>query len=440
MTQAPPEPTDPQCEYWRVVQKHYRWNVTAHIVQGAVALFAMGLFVPETVLAAYLTTLTQSKFLIGLPWALALFYWYCPAILYSYHLQRRRQRRGTVIWLSGILRIGFVLFAVSAYAAAKWGPTPAIVIFLIAEAVLVITASGASMAWQDFTGRVLPPSRRGLIVGLREAIGDLAAFVASCLLFAFLAHKSPSAENYFWPFAAGAFVYILSIIPFAMMREPAWPVEPAPRGSWREYYGETFSILRADDNFRTYIVVRCLMSLTCIFNLGLFASYAITEFDVSQALVSGLFNAVSLVGMVIAAALAGWVADKHGFKTPLLGGIAATALMLAAGLSLKWAGDFAILGFFLVYFLAGAQNASIWVANFNLMLEFGRVEDRPRYISLTALFSAPISLAAALTSGLLADLLGYRAVMLIALVVSVGVWITVYLIFEEPRHQRAAAG
>ena len=426
-----------QRAYWHEIERHFPWNVGVQLLQGALALFAMGFFAPETVLAAYLTTLTDNKFLIGLPWALSLFYWYFPAIFYSYRLQRYRQRKGVVIAWSLSLRAGFALFAASALAASRYGATAGIVLFLAAEAALVLTASPAALAWHDFVGRVLPPAKRGLIVGLREALGSLGGFAAAALLFAYLSRREAAPGNYFWPFVAGAFVYFVSIIPFAMTREPHWPGEVAAPGSWREYYAGTFSALREDANFRTYVFVRCLLAVTAIFNLGLFASYAITEFGVSRALVSGLFTAVSLAGGVIAATVTGRVADKKGFKAALLGGLALTGLMLVAGLSLKWMGRLATPVFFLIYFLAGAQGSAVWVANFNIMLEFGRVEDRPRYISLVALFACPVALAAALTSGLLVHMLGYRAVMLIALCVCAAVWATVYVVFQEPCVHRA---
>jgi MFS family permease len=420
-----------------LVDRHYRWNLGIHLVQGAFALFAIGIFAPETVLAAYLTTLTKSRFLISLPWALAQCYWYILSVFYCYYIERHRQRKGVLVGLSLALRAGFILFAVSAIVAPRYGAAAAIAVFLCAEGLIVLTGSGASLAQHDFSGRVLPPARRGLFVGLREGTGQAAAFVGSALLYLYLSGRVVTTGDYILPFTAGALAYLVSVVPFALAREPRWPGEAAPPGSWRSYYAQTFSILKTDANFRTYVFVRCLLATTAIFNLGLFASYAITEFGVSRALVSGLFTAASLAGGVIAAPLSGHVADRMGFKVALLGGVAATILMLVMGLVLQWTGDFATLVFLFIYFLAGAQGTAIWVANFNLMIEFGKVEARPRYIALTMLFAAPVGVSAALASGLLADLVGYRMVMLIALAVSIAIWITVYRVFHEPRLHRA---
>ena len=71
-----------EATYWREVNIHGRHNVTMHLVQGAVAIFAMTAFMPETVLASYMATMTDSKFLIGLPAAMAGFAWSFPALFF----------------------------------------------------------------------------------------------------------------------------------------------------------------------------------------------------------------------------------------------------------------------------------------------------------------------------------------------------------------------
>ena len=108
--------------YWRLVDRHYHWNLPVNVAQGAFALFAMAVFMPETVLATYMTTLTDSKFLIGLPWALSLFYWAFPAIFYSYWLQGKRERLRASILLQAPVRLAFTLMALSALVAVHAGP------------------------------------------------------------------------------------------------------------------------------------------------------------------------------------------------------------------------------------------------------------------------------------------------------------------------------
>jgi MFS family permease len=238
------------------------------------------------------------------------------------------------------------------------------------------------------------------------------------------------------PFAAGAVFYFASWYILTFIREPEWPGQAVPAGAWREYYRDTFRILKTDRNYRIYVFVRCLLGATGIFNVALFASYAIREFQISTAVVAGVFSAMSLLGRTLVGPIAGRIADRTGFKLPLLAGIVMQMVMFALGISLVWLGPFVLPGFLVIYFLAGSVGTTIWVATYNLQLEFGRVEDRVRYISLGSTLSSPVFLAATASSGFLVDIFGYREVMLAALLVAIAVWAAVYYVFEDPRKTR----
>jgi MFS family permease len=425
--------------YWRLVDRHYHWNLPVNVAQGALALFAMAVFMPETVLATYMTTLTDSKFLIGLPWALSLFYWAFPAIFYSYWLQGQRQRLRPSMLLQAPVRLAFTLMAFSALFAFKLGPAWAIAVFFIGEGLLSLTGGGATLAWQDMLGRVFPPSRRAFSFGMREAGGQLAGLLGAIMLGLYLSGRGGAAADYLWPFLVGAFVYWLSWAIFILVREPRWPIEAAERGAWREYYSGMFSVLRTDRNFRTYVLVKCLMAATCIFNFGLFASYAVTEFGVSKAVVAGLFTALALTARVIAAPLAGRAADRKGFKKTLLAGLMIGSTTLVVGLLLPYMGRYAVIGFALIYPLNGIAGTTVWLADFNLVLEFGRIEDRARYIAVAAAIASPVAFAAGAVSGFIVDLVGYRPVMAASLLMSIVVCIVVHRIFKDPRHESARA-
>lgn len=429
-----------QSGYWLEVQRGYRFNGSLHVLQGALALFAMGVFSPATVLTPYVATMTSSKFLIGLPWVLSMFFWSFTSLFYSYFLRGLRQRKGATVFFGALSRTGFMMMALSALAAVKWGAAPALVIFFLAELVLAMTAGGAALAWQDMLGRIIPPARRAWFFGMREAAGQLSALVAAAFLFLHLRGRSLAAADYLFPLAVGAVVYWVSWAVFIATREPKWPFEAPARQPWSTYISETFGILRRHGNYRTFVLLRGATAAVGIFNLGLFAPYAIDRFGVSAAVVSGAFTAVMLAGRVTMALAAGRAAGRFGYKAVYNAGLAALTLVLGLGLALERLEGVAPAVLGLVYFLIGAQGTAIWMGTYNLQLEFGRVEDRPRYIALADTLCSPIVLAAGMASGLLVERFGYRPVMFVALLAAAAVMVASVGLLEEPRPAQDRSG
>jgi MFS family permease len=436
---------DAQEHYWREVDRQGRFNLKVHLLQGAVGILGMSFFIPETVLAAYMTTMTDSKFLIGLPAAITGFAWNFPMLFYSYLVQRQKQRLQIALKAGSLVRFAFVGMAASAFIATPWGHNAGMWVFFLSLGLMACTAGGSAMAWQDLLGRTLPPARRGFFFGLRESIAGFAGFLGAVFLSLYLGartvdpseahHGLPS--DYALPFALGAGLYFASWYLLTFVREPEWVADGVRGGAWRQYYRDTFLILKNDRNFRMYVFVRCLLGATGIFNIALFASYAIKEFKISTALVAGVFTAMSLLGRTIMGPIAGRVADKRGFKLPLLAGVIMLMVMLILGITLQWFGSLILPAFFVIYFLAGGLGSVIWVATFNLQLDFGPVGDRVRYIALASTLSSPVTLIAAGSSGFLVDSFGYRPVMLAALAVTIAVFFTVNYLFHDPRHLRA---
>jgi len=440
-------PETPEQAYWREVNRHGRHNLIVHLAQGGFSILGFSFFIPHTVLAAYMTTMTDSKFLIGLPAAVVGFAWDFPMLFYSYLVQRRKQRKDIALRAGASVRFAFVGMAVSAFAASRWGATAGMSVFFSSLGLMACTAGGSAMAWQDLTGRTLPPARRGYFFGLREASAGLAGFAGAAFLSFYLKGRAAGAatgeaghaSDYAVPFAIGAALYFVSWYVLTYIREPEWPGEPVAEGAWRQYYRDSFRILRDDRNFRTYVIVKCLLGLTGIFNIALFASYALKQFGISAATVAGGFSAMQLLGRTTVGPLSGRIADRVGFKATMLAGIVMLVVVLGLGLLLPLAGGAALGVFLVIYFLTGALNSTLWVSQFNLQMDFGRTEDRVRYISLACTLSSPVALVAGGSSGWLVDEFGYRPVMAAALVVAVIVWAIVRHIFVDPRKAPAPA-
>ncbi len=420
-------------EYWQNVELRGRRNMGYLLAQAVCTTAGMVAFVPGTVLPAYLKTLTDSKFLIALPSALDAFSWSFPALFYLYFFQFYRQRKGLTLGLGAFVRGSFLILAVSALVASRWGAAAGLAVFFAAQAVLTVTGGGSLLAWQDYLGRTIPPLRRGTFFGVREALNGLVGFAASLALAVYLAGGGDTPGDYIVPFFIGIALYSASLFLLSRVDEPQWTPARRPERSLRTFYRKALSILIDDPNFRAFVYVRCLLAGATIFNLALFSAWAIDEFDIAPALVAGAFTASAVVGRLLLSPIAGRLADRVGFRLPLLAGVTSMLAVLIIGLLLPLMRPVALGAFLLIYFMAGAAQGIIWVATFNLQLEFGGVEDRPRNIAVSSTISAPIGLIAGGSSGLLVDWFGYQPVIAAGLAVVVAAWLTVAFAFKDPR-------
>ena len=245
--------------------------------------------------------------------------------------------------------------------------------FFIGEALLSATGGGATLAWQDMLGRVC--RRRGgrSPSACARPAGSSPGFVGAALLLLWLKGRGAAAGDYLWPFVVGAIVYWMSWASSPSPASPAGPSRCRSAGPGANTTRKMFDILRTDGNFRTYVFVKCLLATTAIFNFGLFASYAVTEFHISKAVVAGLFTALALAARVVTAPLAGHAADRKGFKRTFLVGLVLGTGTLLVGLLLPYMGKYAVVGFAVIYPLNGIAGTTIWLADFNMVLEFGRM-------------------------------------------------------------------
>ncbi len=425
-------------EYWTQVRQWHRYNATLHIGEGLSSFFGLTCFAPQTVLALYVGLLTTSKLLIALPEALFIFSWSFPQLFFAYYMQLARQRRALTVWTNATNRIPLLLLAVSALLVPRLGVRFGLVSLFLLMAVNVIPAGIGSMAWQDLLGRIIAPEKRGRFFGLKQATG-MAAAAASAFsmgrLLGWLGDKGP--QNYAAPFFIGFGLFTFSLLLLSRSREPYYPREREPmRGYWR-YLRWALGLIKRDRNFARYLLVRALLPCAWLFPVSLYSAYAREVFHVSPSTVIAFFTPMLYAGQIMVAPLAGVLGDRLGFKSLLVVGSGAMAASLGVGLTLPFWGGRVAVGFVLVYLLFGVGYASSMIGNFNIVMEFAHVEDRPAYMGLAATLGAPSILLVPTLGGWLVDQTGYVPVMVAALVIALVVGVIAAFGFREPRKVHA---
>src|SRR5690606_16166679 len=204
----------------------------------------------------------------------------------------------------------------------------------------------------------------------------------------------PFSTNFVYNFLLAAIFITASWFFISRTREPASAGRP-PRRTNRQYMADLPAILRADGNFRQYMVARSLIAFGAL-GTGFVTVAAISRWDLPNSAV-GTFTAAQLIGQAIATPGFGFLSDRYGHKLTLELG----ALSAALAFALAWLAPSP--GWYnLVFALLGATNGAIIVSGILIVMEFGPADKRPTYAGLANTVVGIVSVAAPLVAAGLA--------------------------------------
>jgi len=415
-------------EFEQEVKRHYRHNAVVNWLDGTLFWFGMSFVAPNTILPLYVSHFSDSKLVIGLLSTLASTGWFLPQLFTANWIQRLPRKRVVVVNIGLFTeRLPLFLMVPAAWLSIRH-PLLALALFFILFAWYTIGAGAVAVAWQDMVAKIIPLDRRGKFFGLTNFAGT-ATGVLGAAAAAWLLDHYDFPYGYMFCFAtAGVFVFI-SWVFLALTREPA-QASLEPPISQREYLRRLPSILRADANFRPYLLSRMVMAMGGM-AYGFVAVYAVQRWQLpdSQA---GTFTASMLIGQALCNLLFGVLADRRGHKLVLeLGTLLG---MLAVGLaSLAPAPGY----FHVVFALIGASAAGMYMSGTMIAFEFSTPDVRPTYIGLNNTVTGVASGLAPILGGCLAGLLGYRALFAIACAIGIAGLAMLRWTVQDPRRASA---
>ncbi|MBN1640460.1 MAG: MFS transporter [Anaerolineae bacterium] len=417
-------PVDP------AVERHYRHNFVVNVLDGLFFWGGASFIATTTVLPAYVSRLTDSRFLIGLLSTIASTGWLVPQLFTANRVQRLSRKKDWPV------RIGFyserlplVLLALSVLLAWRY-PTWALAAFFVCFTWHVVGAGFIAVAWQDMIAKVIPADRRGRFFGLTNFAGT-ATGVAGATGAAWVLARYGFPGGYLWSFAAAAAMILISWAFLAWTREPARTPE-AVSLSQREYLRQLPVVLRGDRNFGRYLLSQVVLSLSSMAG-GFLTVYAMQRWDLpdSQA---GTYTAVLLSGQALANLLFGAIADRQGHKRVLELGEVAGILAVGVALLAPDAG-----WFYPVFALIGAKTAASLLSGLMIALEFCPAPLRPTYIGLNNTIRGVAFGVAPVIGGWLAGWAGYEALFGTAFAVGVAGLAMLHWSVREPREASKAS-
>lgn len=408
---------------------HVRFNFIVNVLDGGFYGLGLGLASYVTVIPLFIASLTDSTILIGLIATLHSVGWQLPQVFTSGMVSRRTVYRPLVLFMTIQERWPFFGLGLLAVAATSFDRN---VVLLLAFVLICWQAFGGGLtatAWQTMIGKLIPPYRRGVFYGMQSMAANLLASIGS-VIAGFLLVVLPYPVNFAAVFLLASLAMVISFTFLLSTREFPHTVDEKAtvkrRGDNRRIFNR---ILRADANFRWFLIVRVVSQFAAMV-IAFYTIYAVRQFGIDNQ-VAGVLTGILLLGQTITSPIVGWAGDRWGHRDVFAFGnllIALSAVIALTAPTVDW--------LYVVFFLVGAYNNTQWTSILALTVQFGSEIDRPYYIGISNTLTGPATLIAPIIGGFLADAVGFGATFGLA-IVAAGVCLILTLFFmQDPLKQK----
>jgi MFS family permease len=411
------------------IERNFRWNFLVNALDGASFWFGMSFISSTVILPLYVSHFTANPILIGLISFLGTAGYLLPQLFVANWVERAPRKKFFPVTLGFFLeRIPIFLLAPSAYFLAVNQPGLALIAFFVLFAWHTFGAGLIIVGWQDMIAKIIPVDRRGRFFGITNFLGN-GTGILGALAVPFVLERSTFPNGYVLSFLAASVLIFLSWIFLAQAREPAVP-NRKPHVSQSDYLRSLPAVLRADRNFRMYLLSQMLFALSGMAT-GFLVVYTVKTWNLPDAQASG-FTVALQVGLTLANLFFGFLADRKGHKLSLEICLLLSTLALALAILAP-----SPLWFFPIFFLRGAVNAGMFISGISIVYEFTSAENRPTYIGLANTLPGIASAIAPLLGGWLAGAVSYPVMFILATVVGAASWALLRFAVREPRHAGA---
>lgn len=303
------------------------------------------------------------------------------------------------IWVAGGA-VQAVAVALMAFTAAVATDVTAGVTILIELAVFSLGRAMTSISSKDVLGRTIPKGQRGQINGISALVSGIAAVTVG-LGIRLLGGTDSNAGVLAGLLAASAFVWILALIVFTLIREPAG--DTSVKDDADNWIERSWQLLRADRAFRRFVMVRALLLVSALS----------PPFIVIMASRNGAGGLNDLGPFLIASGLAGILggrisgrlADRSSRKVMIWSsGISSVVVLaLVAGARVDELASSSWL-FPLTYFVLALTHLSVRVARKTYVVDMAEGDTRTDYVAVSNTAMGVILLATGAISSALATL------------------------------------
>ncbi len=406
----------------RLSQREVRRNFSLGVLNGAFFNLVTAFISPTLVLALFVSRLGGGNILVGLIPAITTGSYLLPQLFVA----GRAQAQPLVMrWYatSGVIRItSFVLITLSTLFLAGDAANYALLLllFYLFYIVTSLAAGVSAIPWIAMVGKVIPPRRRGLFFGLRNFSGGLLALAASGIIKLLLDEGNRPGSPIAFPlnfaiiFAITTVLIIGGIISWVLIREPAQTSVPQPL-SVLQMLRRGPGNLRADRNYRYFLLARILLALSAIAD-PFYIVYATRSLGAADS-IAALYIAALTIASIFSNLIWSPLADFGGNRRMMILTALSVAVVPTSALliPLLVSGQGVATAFAVVFIFSGIAAGAANIVNLNVLLNIAPAARRSEYIGYLNTILGIFTFFPVL-GGSLIDWVGYQFVFILATV------------------------
>ncbi len=406
-------------------------NTSMVILSGGFVLLGSSFASHDVVVPAYVQTLTDSSWMVGLTGALLRMGWVCPQIFVSRWIEPRARKKPIYLFANGArgglwLAIGLSTFLLQGGDLPGWMPDIKITSFLTLYCLTTTAIGIANVPMLDVIGKAIPPRIRARSIAYRRLLGSSLAVLGGVLVSYILSERSALffPDNYALLFVLAGLGMAAATLLFSLISEPT-EQKTREKMPLKPYLSSLLRLLQSDANYRRLCMFRSFEGLPTM-AASFYVPFAISVLRIRTVFV-GIFVATVQIGRVCSNILWAYVGHRHGSRALLVYGsyvMAASVVIplltpfvpdrdLSSGLSI----DLRVTFFCLSFFLLGSATSGLASGRMSYVLDIAPPGRRPTYTSFLNLFMLPQVLAPLIAAWLVTSV-SYSAAFLVALVLA----------------------
>lgn len=404
-------------------------NFFVNVFDGGIFSFAMSFVSLVTVVPVFIKKIGGSNLAIGLIPVIWTASFNFPQVFIANHARKFPYKKKFVLKTGLMQRLPWLFLALISFFVIEKIPNEIGLALLFIG--LAVAATGGSLnlpGWFDLVSKITPVQLRGRLFAFRSILGALLGVIGG-ILVSYILDNIKYPDSFGFLFLLAFLIMMISYCFVAMIKEQE-PNHQKQLFKYKDFFKHLFVILKKEKNYRNFLVADALMNIAIMAD-AFYTVNALDKFSLPDGY-AGIFTIVIMTSMILGNIFFGNLADYLGHKVNLL--LAALFRFIICVMAL-------ISPFVSIYFIVFVGSAFITsllqVSRLTMIAEICGEEDRPTYVSLTNMITAPFVLSGIL-GGWLANHFGYNIVFIIAGIVSLIAAFWFFNMVEEPRRRSVA--